>query len=610
MKICPQCHTQNQDQPFCSKCGAKLPETASPQQTKEPMKTSKKILIGSVAGIAVLAGGLFFTGKALADKDRVVNSFLEAVADQNTKAIKKHLGSNREGLTVEDKHVEDFLVYLEEDEDAKAELIKKWLSEAESIDDPRMVSYYDGYYNDFPIYFTKTGKKWLLFDEYQFVMEAKPLYVESNIELDEITFTLDEEKVEPEYDEQGYFFGHHLPGIYQVTGNMENDFGVNEKSVEADLYYQDYYTLYFDLEIASLYMDSIINGTKLVLEDSKKELDVTSSPMEFGPLLTDGTLSYHLEADSPFGLLKSNSLPLYYENMDHALAPNDELKKELGEMINEYLLGYRVASQEKNVDKLVHASGVLYNWVEKEIHELKMWDEYFAGYLLESGIAWEQAEIFESASTWGVYVPVYEKWEQAVFNSGEIPELEHEEYHRIYEFAYQDDVWKMVDVNVNAYYFDPTETFEFSKEDQDEVSATEAVVKEGAKIKLSQYDADELIFSFASEYADAVRHGVPSYVDDYVTSDYKKKIEPNIMYFFDNGIDEYLINAEATNLSANDDGSYTMTTKEIYEIYHPKNGDKVKTFTTTYTVVYDEDDYYWKISELVGEPKEIKSEDI
>ncbi|MGN7312441.1 TcaA NTF2-like domain-containing protein [Alkalicoccobacillus gibsonii] len=68
---------------------------------------------------------------------------------------------------------------------------------------------------------------------------------------------------------------------------------------------------------------------------------------------------------------------------------------------------------------------------------------------------------------------------------------------------------------------------------------------------------------------------------------------------FDRGIRQRFSGAEATNVTLNDDDSYTVETREEYEI-RPKDGEYTKrTFEASYKVVYDEEDETWRISELI-----------
>ncbi|MDQ0206943.1 TcaA second domain-containing protein [Alkalicoccobacillus murimartini] len=606
MQVCPKCQHKNRNQAFCSKCGTKLPEQEQVNATMKPFSKKTKIIVGASAGVIVIAGALFFTGKTLADKDRVLDSFLEAVADRDHNAVKSHLASSDPDLKVEDTHVDAFFEYLDEDPDAHSALIYKWSAESEVVDSPREVVDYSDYYMDFPITFTNSGSKWLVFDNYQFVLEALPLYVSTNME--EIEFTVDDTDVSPIWANEEFFFGYYLPGHYQIKGTVENDFGINEKELNVNLFEGDYYySLGFDLNTAFLSVEPMIEGTKLILEDTNNEIDVTSSPFEFGPVLTDGTLTYHIEAESPFGLLKSVSSPIY-ETIDGYFAPNDEVKEQLSNTINEALLSVRTAKQEGNVDKLKHFGKEAYSDYKSSIESNLEWDYLYAGYLVETGFDWNETTIVEHGQTWKANVVVYEEWEEDTYYPGDTPSLQFTEWDREYELTFKDDAWTIIGSTYG--YGEPTETFSFTKEDQDEVSSTDSAIEEGSKVKLSEDQADSLVYSFISSYVSGVNYGDPSYIDNYVTPEYKKGIESYMIDLYDREISQYFIDAETTSVSANDNGSYTIKTKEIYEIYYTDKADLQKTFNATYIVIYNEDEERWELSELVGDVKEIDSKEI
>ncbi|MEN0644906.1 hypothetical protein MKY91_17255 [Alkalicoccobacillus gibsonii] len=87
------------------------------------MSRTKWYVIGG-SGI-VLGGILFFSGQAVADKEKVLDSFLEAVAERDQAAVKKALVSNHPEQDVDDEHVEAFFDVLDNSSEAHGELIQK-----------------------------------------------------------------------------------------------------------------------------------------------------------------------------------------------------------------------------------------------------------------------------------------------------------------------------------------------------------------------------------------------------------------------------------------------------------------------------------------------------
>ncbi|MFK3936184.1 TcaA NTF2-like domain-containing protein [Alkalihalobacillus sp. NPDC078783] len=562
------------------------------------MSRTKWYVIG---GSGVILGGiLFFTGQAAADKENVLDSFLEAVEERDTVAVKKQLVSNHPDQDVDDEHVEAFFEVLDNSSEAHGELIQKWIAESDVMDSARAVSYYEGRYESFPVSFQQNGKKWLFFDNYEFVLEAQPLTVSSNVS--DVTLQLNEEPVEPEESDSSMYLGDYLPANYQVKGAVENEFGANEQEETINLYNSSSTNLQFDLNTVSLDVEDLLEGTTLHVDGSEEALPVTSTPFEFGPILTDGSLNYYIEADTEeFGTLQSEVASIDGIELTSSFTPNEELKEQIESVMHDYLLSRRVAKQEKDIGKLTYASDSIKSSIGSNFEDTSIWgnDKFYAGYLLEAGFNWDRTTLEKTHHGWNVRVPAYEKWEETEYEEGDDPILEEVDHSSIYELKYEEGEW-IVESRENQYEaVKPTESTGFDRDEQDEESSTEASIEEGVKIRLTDGDADRLVSSFVRNYVNGINNGSASVVENEVTSDYQEEVDAYMKDVFDRGIRQRFAGAEATNVTLNDDDSYTVDTKEEYEI-RPKDGDYTKrTFEASYKVVYDEEDESWKISELI-----------
>lgn len=598
MKTCPKCQSQvSENSRFCTKCGANL-NGGETREAKGPKVSRTKWYVIGGSGI-VLGGILFFSGQAAADKEKVLDSFLEAVAERDQAAVKKTLVSNHLEQDVDDEHVEAFFDVLDNSSEAHGELIQKWIAESDVMESARSVSYYDGRYDSFPVSFQQNGKKWLFFDNYEFVLEAQPLTVSSNVS--DVTLQLNEEPVEAEETDSSLYLGDYLPATYQVKGAVENEFGANEQIETVNLFNKSSTNLQFDLETVNLDVGDLIEGTTLHVDGSDEAMNVSSTPFAFGPVLIDGSLNYYISVDTEeFGTLQSEPDPIDGQELKTSFAPNDELKEQLEGVMHDYLLSRRVAKQEKDLDKLVYASDSVKSIIESSF-ENSGWgnDKFYAGYLLEAGFDWSSTTLEKTHHGWNVHVPMYEKWEETEYEEGDDPILEEANHSSIYELKYEEGEW-IVESRESQYEdIQPTESTGFDRDEQDEESSTEASIEEGVKIRLTDGEADRLVSSFVRKYVSGINNGTASAVEYEVTSDYQEEIDAYMKDVFDRGIRQRFSGAEATNVTLNDDDSYTVETKEEYEI-RPKDGEYTKrTFEASYKVIYDEEDETWRISELI-----------
>ncbi|MEK4566400.1 hypothetical protein MKX54_17155 [Alkalihalobacillus sp. FSL R5-0424] len=604
MQKCPKCNHLNKNQTFCSKCGTKLPEPVTTSTGKTPMSKKTITLAAAGVGVVVLATAFIFTGKAMADKEKVLDSFVEALNEGNVSKVKKHLASSNKDLKVTDQHAESLIAYMQQDEDAFVGLEGKWGMESGTFTEWDLDSdfYYYSYYEDFPVAYDKVGKTWLFFDKYAFVLEATDVYVQSDTP--NLKLAVDGETVDWSYDEGSYSIGEYLPGIYKLTGEVENDFGVNEKEIELNVYNDSFPYIGFDLKSATYVMDNYIDGTKLILEDIEKELDVTSGYFEFGPLLTDGTVSYHIESDTPFGTLSSETTTINDSTINATLAPNDDLKEELKNTISKALLSMRTAFQEQDKQKLESLSEGLLEETEDLIDYSIRYEEYYAGYLNQIGIDWSNAEVFPMGTSWKAIVPVQNIWEQSWYDKGNTPNIEIIENAIEYELIYSENGWKITTEHYTG-GIEPTETLTFTREEQDEVSSTETAVSEEKKLRLTKGEADSLIGNFVVSYESALHWSLLEELDRVATNKYIKSVE-DIVFSEERGLDESFITAEILNLTENEDGSYNVQSEDSFSIV---DEDKTKFLHTTYKVIYDEERELWLVDEVL-EKKEVSNNDL
>lgn len=600
MQKCPKCNHLNKNQTFCSKCGTKLPEPVTTSTGKTPMSKKTIIMAAAGVGVVVLATAFIFTGKAMADKEKVLDSFVEALTEGNVSKVKKHLASSNKDLKVTDQHAESLIAYMEQDEDAFTGLEGKWGMESGSLTEWDLDSdfYYYSYYEDFPVAYEKVGKTWLFFDKYAFVLEATPVFVRS--ETPDLSLTVDGDDIDTTFGDDEYYIGEYLPGLYQLSAKVDNDFGSNEKEQEMNVYQSSNYYMDFDLNTAVYTSENFIEGTKLILEDIDKELEVTSANFEFGPLLTDGTVSYHIESDTPFGKLSSLSTTIDYDSIGANLAPNDELKEELKKTVSGMFLSMRTAMQELDTAKLDYMSGDFLEESKDVVENSIDSGYYFTGYLNQIGIDWDGTTIYPSGTSWKASVPTTTTWEQARYYEGDTPELEEVEAETLLELTYSDESWK---VTGESYYgiYEPTETYDFTHDEQNEASSTEDAVAEPKKAKLTKDGATDLFVRFWNGYGMSVTWGDLSYLDEAATDQFKETLRKEIHSANQNDDGKNMSTKEVVSVSDNEDESYTIEVIEIERIYAEdfEDEDEEIHYQNTYKAIYDEDTEFWLLDELI-----------
>ena len=136
----------------------------------------------------------------------------------------------------------------------------------------------------------KRGKKFFIYDNYDFVIQPFPLLIDTNE--DEVSYLVDGKKVSSAATEDGLVnLGSFLPGEYKIEGKLSSDFVDLTKEIKVSHFDENNYSdLDFDVETISIQTnveksDVLINGknTDISFTDGKQ--------VEVGPVMVDGSMT-------------------------------------------------------------------------------------------------------------------------------------------------------------------------------------------------------------------------------------------------------------------------------------------------------------------------------
>lgn len=221
MKYCTKCGKNlEENQTFCTSCGAKQAGSQSPDQhrtPRKPMSKKRKAGLFSLVIVFMLATGAHFVFSSMNDPLKTVQAMDRAVTEQNEKAFFNEVDVNEEALLDE----KGYLAYLHSSgwENMRVRMTEEFENE-------------EGQMFDFAIYDDSGGEAFtvkenpVLFGLYSdYEIEAVPHQVTASSNMENTSISVEGKtkkmKGEPEYEDLILAY----PGEYEVEAKAKSEFG-------------------------------------------------------------------------------------------------------------------------------------------------------------------------------------------------------------------------------------------------------------------------------------------------------------------------------------------------------------------------------------------------
>lgn len=393
MKYCGNCGSEIKDHiQFCGECGIKVDDNQSAaQNSKPPMQnplknlSKKQIIVSSiVASFLLLCFIGFKVGENMTSPERAIESFEEAIVEEDAEALADLLYSSDERLEINEETAAYFINYVKEHPSYLDHLTGQFEDQAESLnssDNRAKAEDLDDFFEqDASVTLSKVGKTALVFDKHRF--EVKPYYI--NIETNypgstillngEKAFTFKEEETMKEY-------GPVLPGQYNIENVFEGEYTTlrAKKSVNLlDTNNTPNVRLRLDghyIEVRSNYSDAqlLVNG-----ENTGQSIEETH---QIGPVPADGAVSLQVKKDFPWGEVKSEVIAVEDDNYYNVnLSPvTDELQSTIFDIVESHNKQWIEASKEQDFSKYTHINDELAARYKEDVESLQENKVYYHG---------------------------------------------------------------------------------------------------------------------------------------------------------------------------------------------------------------------------------------
>lgn len=315
-----------------------------------------KALFIAILGIVIIAGGLYAVGAYITDGEHIITKFEQAAKDGDAAALASILKSNDSKLVLDEDNIKPLVDYLKNDHFSRESIGAELREQLKQYDkNMNYADVSDIYYKSI-IHLQKDGKRFLLFDDYNLQVIALYPDVTTNYKGTKIKvngkdmLTTNEEYY---YDKVGPV----VPGKNVFQATFEGDFSKMEvkktvtlttansfESIELDLD-GDYLTLVSDFDDASVFIDN---------KDTNLTVDEFDS---IGPFLVDGSSEVHIEKEFPWGVVKSEAIPIDDSFIRVDLDPmNEDLLESIQMSTRNFYLEFVHAMNTSDVSMATHMS--------------------------------------------------------------------------------------------------------------------------------------------------------------------------------------------------------------------------------------------------------------
>lgn len=379
---------------------------------------------------------------AFSGSSDIVEDFETAMLEEDQERLKDLLVSERSELEIDDKFVTKLIEYSKESDRFLSDMVlflnaQKNIYEENEIEANAFMSEYLLSKNDlFSISKLNLKENSSLFGP-DYVISVSPTYIKVSSSVEPTQITLDGEPIEVKKGSKEHLIGPILPGKYTVEASKKYPFSEVIDKDEVDLLKPDIKgkktaTVEFDLVGDEVTFKSEIEGTELFINEKSTGKKVGRRGIDFGPVSTNGSLKAYGQFQFPWGILKSDPVPVEKGLGGVDITPNplsdSKTKDEVIKVINKYSQEV-VEAQEKRDGTLFTTLDEKQknDWINEMQHKKEYQSKrYYRGKAIKTVIAVKRATITqgEDADTYKIKVPVqYHRHEREYnqFDKGDEP---------------------------------------------------------------------------------------------------------------------------------------------------------------------------------------------
>ncbi|CAH1216875.1 hypothetical protein PAECIP111893_04194 [Paenibacillus plantiphilus] len=549
------------------------------------------LLLAAVVLLAGILYGAYEFGAYWTSKERLIDNFETALQDQDGKALAGLLASDDEKLVINEETISGYMKFMKENSTYVNKTIRALTKESFLLEDDWAA---EGDENEV-IHLRKSGK-FLFYDQYELVVS--PVFITISTNYKDAALTINGKEVaksdKPDYSQR---FGPYFPGIYKLEAKLKTDFVALEKQEEAIVMTageEFSASLYLDGQEVSF--DTNTNG----VSDLKGKLlingkDTGINPFEtqtFGPVTTDGAMKLAIEAEYPWGTMKTAEIPINGSHVEINLAENSPIQDEIVDAVVKYNKEELEAFTSGEVQKITQGTDNIKSSLQERIDYEKQQQSSYTGKYTGASIDMESFALTYDEGKWKVSVLTIAKYMSAYYYTADVvPDLGEDGQGRYFVLIY-DEASKKWQVDVIQTFYDGYDMSDNMKEIEEKdpalfTSAWKPTVS-AASSEISQLTIENFMVDYLSTSVRAINErnfDIVAPLMDPAGPVYNESYE-YINYLETKGITEELVHASVDDVQAMEDSqSYKVTTSETYNISYSDGSVKTKSYKSVFQLV-------------------------
>lgn len=494
MKYCKKCgHEIKENNKFCEKCGtpaevnksetqktvekpAQIKEQAKPKkEVDEKTKKKRKIIAIVVIVILALGFGGYKVGESLTSPDKVVEQFIAAVSKKDTKSMIQILKSSDRRLEINEENLKPFINYIDENPSYFDKLSKSLMEQSNDKAVPVFSQDENRLNNVNMITLEKKGKKFLIYDNYEIVLQPFFLQISTN---NENTKILINDKEVDRTVNGNYFkeFGPLIPGKYTVKVQYEGEYATLEDKMDIQLVSDNYnssnkiISCTLDIYMSYVLIDSDYYDSNVLIngEDIGLTVSEVNEMGGIGPLANNTKIQ--LKREFPWGIIESEEVePNEWDFVEIYLNPkNEKLQEDIMKAVNTFLYDEVQALTARDPHKFTNIGEPEHSRRFDIIDRMIYWGELYKGNLLSALYDLDSLFVFNDYDeSYRVQINCISKNEVTYYYEGYEPGDLVDDYNsRAYYLWYDsgDKKWIIYDSDYTSFYGENnTRLFEFNK---------------------------------------------------------------------------------------------------------------------------------------------------